>query len=394
MPRFHSPGREWSPSEIAVSIRAALATPLALLALAASAAAFQAGAGRIEVLNSRGEVAPLGGTTVLSETLDEVQFRRTGSSRNETRQTPRIVKIVYGAGSATLEQARAAVEAGDVREAVALYTAASNESDPPWMASHVLLELAELHASQGKDSLAQARASVQRFLDGYPEHRMLPQALLAMATYAAGLGDATAADDSVRAVLDLARDGRITADWTPRAHLTLGRALLEAGDAAKAATSFSAAEQSASAARRALADRADLQTDVDELALAARSGTGAAMLVGGDVSGARNYFRQLLSDGSGDGHIVAAATNGLAEADFLEEKLKDAQVGFARVAVTAAGTPEEHAKALYYLGRCSDALADAGKERTGRTSARTYYQEVLARYPASHWARLAQQNLP
>jgi len=379
-----------SPSEPLVSIRTGLTSILALVALATPVWS----QGRIEVLNSRGEVAPLGGTTILSETLDEVSFRRAGSERTETRPGARVVRIVYGPGSESLELARAAVEAGDLRNAITLYTAAASETDPPWSAAHALLELADVYARQGEDELDQARSSVQRFLDANPDHRLLPRALLAKAVYAAALGDATAADDAVRAVLDLARDERITADWTPRAHLTMGRAQLAAGDASKAGSSFAAAEQAADSARNGLDKRPDLLAAIDELALAARSGTGAAMLAAGDVAGARGYFQRLLEDGSDDRGITAAAGNGLAEADFRENNLKDAQLGFARVAVTAAGTPEEHAKALYYLGRCSDALADAGEERTGRSAARMYYQEVQARYPGSHWSRLAQQHLP
>ena len=74
--------------------------------------------------------------------------------------------------------------------------------------------------------------------------------------------------------------------------------------------------------------------------------------------------------------------------------LKEAQMGFARVAVTGAGVPDQHAKALYYLGRCAAALGAAGKETNGQTKANQYFKDVEQRYPGTRWARLARESLP
>ena len=394
MPRFRpSPGWRSTP-ETPVSPPIALVRTVLAAALLVTLPSAAVAQGRIDLLNSRGEVAPLAGTTILSETLDTVQFQRLGSSRSESRDTSRVVHVVYGKGSPSYELAHAALEQGDLRNAISQLTTASRETSPAWMAPHALLELAELQSEQGADHVNEALATVQRFLEQYPDHRVLPEALLLEARFASALGDRAAADEAVRAVLDLAAAGRITADWTVRAHLVLGRALLAAGDAKAAGKSFADTEQASSTVRSRLSDRPDLLAVVDQLALAARSGTGAALLGGGDVAGARAYFERLQRDGGGNAAIRAAAANGLAEADFMQNKLKDAQLGFARVAVTAAGTPDEHAKALYYLGRCAEELAQAGAERNGRTAAREYFEEVQKRYPGSDWARLARESLP
>lgn len=391
MPRFRPP-RGGSSPETRVSTAPALARPLltavAIVALTMSMTA----QGRIEVLNSRGEVTPLAGVIILSETLSQVQFRRLDSTRTETRDSSRVVRVVYGKGSPTYQNAQAVLQQGDLRNAVALLTTASNETDPPWMAAVALLELADVQSRQGADQIAAARATLKRFRDTYPEHRLLPEALLQEAEYASAAGDRTAADAAVRAVLDLAGASRISADWAIRAQLGLGRALLAGGDGKGAGEAFADAEQAAASAN--LGDRTDLAPVVAELALAARSGVGASMLASGDVAGARTYFTRLQKDGAGDVAVAAAAANGLAEANFMERKLKDAQLGFARVAVTAAAVPEEHAKALYFLGQCAESLAAEGKERNGQAIAREYYQEVQARYPGSHWARLAQESIP
>lgn len=193
-------------------------------------------------------------------------------------------------------------------------------------------------------------------------------------------------------VVDLAASRTITPDWPVRAHITLGQALLTAGDGKGAGEAFTAAGLAVDEALRNLDRRGDLRPMIEALGLSARSGTGGAMLAQGNVGQARSFFRQLARDGGDDPSIAAAAGNGLAEADFIEDKLKDAQLGFARIAVTGASVPDEHAKALYYLGRCADALALKGLENGGRQKARDYYADVQARYPASHWARMSLQT--
>ncbi|MFP6757570.1 MAG: hypothetical protein VCC99_05040, partial [Alphaproteobacteria bacterium] len=130
----------------------------------------------------------------------------------------------------------------------------------------------------------------------------------------------------------------------------------------------------------------------EALSLSARSGIGGSLLSQGQIDNARRFFEQLSRDGGNDSAIAAAAGNGLAEAGFKEDNLKDAQLAFARIAVTGASVPTEHAKALYYLGRCADSLGMQGLEKGGRQKARDYFAEVQARYPASHWARLSLQS--
>lgn len=399
MPRFRPP---WparvrqSPPETPVSRRPALA-PFLLAACALLLSGGDAAAqGHIELLINRGEsTTTLAGTTVVSETLEEVKFTRKGSTRLETRKTADVVAVVHGPGSPTLEAARAARAAGDLSNALTLYATASREAEPAWMAPVALLELAAAHAERGPDGagLGEARVTLERFVAEHADHRLLPEALLGLVDARTALGDKPGAEDAARRILELAGSGKITADWGPRAHLATGRALLAAKDGAGAKAAFSSAESLAATSRANLGERADLAPVLDQLLLAARSGVGSAMLTTGDLPGARSYFARLMQEGQTSPSVLAAAQNGLAEADFLEGKLKEAQLGFARVAVTGAGEADEHAKALYYLGRCAEALGQAGRERNGRTAARDYFQEVQTRHPGSHWARLAREFL-
>src|SRR5207249_3902328 len=162
-------------------------------------------------------------------------------------------------GSANWEQALRAEAASDWKKAQDLFAAASKDTDPPWVAAHALLKQAEVAERRGKDGLDAARDAMTEFLKRFPDHRLLPQALLD------------------------------------------------------------------------------------------RVGTATCLLAGDDVTGARLLYGQLARDGQNDVAVKAAADNGLAECDFRDPAhLKEAQLGFARVAVAAAGVPLERARALYF----------------------------------------------
>ena len=362
-----------------------------LLASLVTGAAGQAA--RLDVLNNRGEVTPLAGAVISSETLDEVRYERAGSGRSESRPTRLVVAVVYGSGGAAYDDARDALARGDLTNAVNLFSAASSEKEPGWVAAHALLGLAEAQALSGRTN--EALATMDQFLADYPEHRLVGRALLQAARYASTAGDKARADADVQKVIGLVNGGKLTADWAARAQIEKGQNLLDAGDASGAGTAFTAAQGAARNGLANLGDREDLKPELERLALQARSGQGSALLAGGDLNGARTYFDNLMRDGQDDPAIRAAALNGKAEADFKDDgRLKDAQYGFARVAVLGAGSADEHAKALYYLGQCCLALGEAGEEKNGREKATQYFKDVERRYPASRWARLAREALP
>lgn len=359
-------------------------------ALAAPQAAAQ---GRVDVLNLQREVRAQSGAVVQSETLDEVRFMRGTSAK--TVQTKDVVYIDYGKGSTSYERGLLALAEGDLLNAETLFAAASKDTDPPWVASHALLRQAEASARRGPAGLLAARGAVTEFLTSYADHRLLPDALLAEARYAAATGDLSTMQASVDKVVTLSRQNRVSVDWAARAQLLAGDLLLETDDPSAASRAYSEAESSVATGRTALGDRPDLLPVLERISLSARTGTASCMLASNDVAGARAYYSRLAGDGKGDASVQAAAQNGLAECDFRESgKLKDAQLGFAKVAISAVGTPAEHARALYFLGRCSEELDKAGREAGGRTRAITYFQEVANRYPETRWGRLAQSSLP
>ncbi|MDG2149970.1 MAG: tetratricopeptide repeat protein [Planctomycetota bacterium] len=349
--------------------------------------------GRIDVLNNNGEITPLAGATVIKETLDSVQYTRTGSQRTESRPADRVIFIDYGKGSEAFESAQRALSLGDTQNAINLFSTATRDEDPGWVAAHAILNLAEAQAQEGK--VDDARASVQRFLDEHPEHRLLPRALLLSARYASATGDAGLAQSEVDRVQQMATTGKITADWSVRAKLEHGQNLLDAGQFDEAGAAFGAAVAAARNAEKITPDRPDLATQIAALALQARSGSGAALLAAGDLATARSFFDTLERDGQDNPAIRAAALNGKAEADFLENgRMREAQLGFARVAVIGTATPDQHAKALYYFGRCCEALGEQGVEPNGRARAYQYYKDVEQRYPGTRWARMARESLP
>lgn len=373
----------------------AVALPL-LIALLSSPVAAQ---GRIDVLNNRGEVTPLSDTHLVSETLDEVRYRRGNSDRTETRRAEQVVEIVYGPGSDTYQQGLAALAARDLLQAANLLTAAADEKEPSWQAPIALLRLAEAQAARGTSHIPAARATLDRFVQQHGEHRRLPEVLIERGRLAQASGESGAMEQAVSAVKQLVGQKRAPATWSVRAQIELGHVRLAAGQAVEARGAYQAAVSDAEGSRLDLSSRVDLLAELDRMVLDARSGTGSALLAAGDLGGARVYFQQLQKDGADDKAVQVAALNGLAQADFEEgggDRLKSAQLGFARASVLGAGAPEQHAKALYFLGRCSLALADANraKRAAAKNKAQHYSRIVQSRYPETRWARLARESLP
>ena len=366
---------------------------LAALPVAALSAPAAAAKDVIVVIDRDGSEKPQRDLTVTSETLDTIKYLKGGTERSY--KTATVARIDYGAGSPAWDQGLKAAAANDWVNAETLFASASKDSEPGWVAAQALLRQAEAAAARGAGRLESARAAIEEFIKRFPDHRLLPQALLAKARYAARAGDRTTADGAVDEVLQLAKAGRITPDWQLRAQLALGDLRLDAGDNAGAATAYEAASSAAAAARAALGERPDLAPVVESLGLAARVGSASTMLARNDVAGARGFYQKLAADAGSNPAVTAAAANGLAECDFREGgKFKQAQLAFSHVAVDSAGVPEERARALYYLGRCAEELGRAGKEPNGALKAAAYYAEVANRYPETRWARLAQDAKP
>jgi outer membrane protein assembly factor BamD (BamD/ComL family) len=389
MPRFPAPEARVLPEAIVPMRQVCLLTAALLLA------AECAGAQVITVLTQDRKPSPQRGAIVVEETLDTVRYTRDGSDKVASYDTKIVVSIDYGPGSDAYERGLKALASDDLVNAESLFGAASKDSTPGWVAAHALLRQAEAAARRGADGRKVARAAIAEFLTRFKEHRLLPEALLAKAAYAGLDGASAEADEAIASVVKLAQDGRVTADWAVRAQVAAGDGKLAAGDARGAASAYTAAASAASAARGALADRSDLLQRVEDFALQARVGSASCLLADGDVAGARSFYTQLAADGQQNPAVQAAAANGLAECDFREPgKLKQAQHAFATVAVTAAGIPTERARALYFLGQCAEQLGAENREPSARPKASAYYEEVLARYPETRWARLAQASLP
>ncbi|HTE05861.1 MAG TPA: hypothetical protein VK824_06675 [Planctomycetota bacterium] len=367
-----------------------LRTALLALALLATAPALAA-QGRIVLLDKQRKPVAQADVTVLAETLDTVRFAAR-SGGETTRKTADVVEIDYGPGSESFQQGVRARASGDLSAAEGFFAAASRDSSPPWVAAQALLAQAQAAAARGAAGLPAALGALEEFRRRFPEHRLLPQALLDEARLSGAAGDEPRSRTARAALLALAKDGKVTPDWIARARLQEGDALLAAGDARQAARAFAEAE---SAAKERPAERPDLAAVMEPLMRAARLGTGSCLLAAGDLPAARAFWEQLARDGRDDPVTRAAAANGIAECDFREPgKLKQAQLGFARVALTAAAVPEERAHALYYLGCCAQELGKAGREPDAARRAADCFREVVARYPDSRWAVRARESLP
>ncbi len=355
----------------------------------------QSGTGRVQFFNRDGERRTDSGVTVLSETLDEIKYARSNGS-NRTLKTNTVISVQYGAGTAAYDEGLSALAQGntEITNALSLLVRASKETDPPWVAAAAQLAVADAE-SRIRGGERKAAAAIDAFLTRFVDHRRTPEALLAKARYLAAAGDLSGAGQAIAAVKALAQANRISPDWKPRSSLVYGELLLAAEDTRQAKEQFAEAERAVGLAGAEVTERPDLSATLDILGLQARVGTASVMLAGGDVAGARTYYNRLAQDGKDDPAVAIAAANGLAECDYRAGgRLKQAQYGFAKAAVIAAGVPDEHARALYYLGRCASDLGADGREPKGPILASVYFKEVQARYPDTKWARLAQQAQP
>ncbi|MGQ0554195.1 MAG: tetratricopeptide repeat protein [Planctomycetota bacterium] len=367
--------------------------PLLVLGVMAVAALPAGAQSRIDVLNRERKLTTITNVVIAEESLDKVKVLRAG--RETSYDTIDVVLIDYGPGSPAWEQARSAAAANDWVNAENLFAAAARDTTPPWVAAQALLAQADAASRRGSSGLTAAQTAIAEFLKRHANHRLLPQALLAKARFAARAGDKPAAQEATASVLDLARQGKITADWTARTHLLLGELRLGEKDTRGATEAYTAAESAVNAARPAVTARPDLADELDSLALEARVGSASCLLANGDVAGARSYYQRLAADGKTNPAVAAAAANGLAECDFREPaKLKQAQLGFARVALTATAFPTERARALYFLGKCAETLGQQNLEPDARVRAMAYWQECAQLYPETSWARLARESLP
>ncbi|MDP7035761.1 MAG: tetratricopeptide repeat protein [Planctomycetota bacterium] len=121
-----------------------------------------------------------------------------------------------------------------------------------------------------------------------------------------------------------------------------------------------------------------------------RGKVGEMMVRQGDLSGARSYFETIRGEFSRksslaphEGVLLAAALAGLGEVLFAEKKYTEARRVLAVVIVERYDAPEQHAKALYYMGRVHDALKDS--EKTAESMAQRYYQRVRSLHSQSEW---------
>lgn len=391
MLRFAAP-RSRNPSEVRMGSspapRALWAT-VALLALSVSAVAQRVTIEYYRDGEPRTVAAPL-----LAETLSGVTYQQGNTQR--TVDLDDLIDVVYGRGPAAFEAGRDALEDGDAVNAVTQFGLAAELDDPSWVAPLALLRQAEASLLRGKAGRDVAQSALADFRSRFPEHRLTPEALMLQARVDLVGDDVAAATAHLDEIITLVDAGKASVDWQPRALIEKGDALLTADDIRGAREAYDAAGRAAdSAAQRVADERPHLTETVRSLGLRARAGSGSCLLAQGDLAGARRFYQDLLRDGEDDPAVRAAALNGLAECDFRDEgKLKEAQLGFAEVALTAVGTPEEHARSLYFLGRTLQALGESGQEPGWRPRATAYYGEVQERYPNSRWARMARDANP
>ncbi len=341
----------------------------------------------------RGSGKPVNGT-VISESLQEVQYRPSGSSGVDSIPASQVADVIYEGAPKSLKEGRRYLSEGDFLNAINSLKLAKGEKDADdWAKIHAafFLGVAYLRSgAQDSNNYGQAASTFEALVKDHPECRFLPQAMKHWGEALSMAGDAAAAAqvfDKLAAEVTAKSLGTL---WMARAKALKGDAY-ELNDMDPEAR---AAYGDAGSFARGAADDANSEDERQELlsiAAKARLYDGVSALKKGDYQKARGVFQPLVQDESASQAERAGAEAGLGQVLFAEGDFKNALEQFALVRIRHFLVREEAARATYFMGKCCAELGS--KEPNGKRKAREYFQEVTTHYGETSWASRAQTEI-
>jgi outer membrane protein assembly factor BamD (BamD/ComL family) len=387
MPRFSIRNLFWTAAESTRPMSLAKAALAALLVVAAGVSPEAEAADRILMKGGR----PLSVDEITADNYDKVEFRKNNATGSQPAAKVRAIE--YGDAPESYQLALEKREAGEFENAANLLKSAIGQSGVRgWIKVQGNFELAETlrrWAARDRTRFAQAIAAYDEVLKA-EKSRFRPDALLGRALSHLGAGDLGKAKADLAQLKKEATDNKYGPGWELRADFTLAQALEEAGDA-EAKRAYQSLETFAkSYAANQDIDAAD-RAYAGELAGLAKLAQGRALLRENRGADAERFFAQIAGDSAEPAAVRAQAVVGVGQAYLAQNKLKEAQLAFAKVRIQHRDQIEATAEATYQLGIVCEALGAA--EPRGAALAQEYFKECVQRFGASRIASKAQEKI-
>lgn len=340
---------------------------------------------------SRNEVVTHLGVVTRNE-LGGIALTTTDGSE-KTFDAGEVVRVTFGDVPTAYSQAQTDMARADWENAAKRFRYAATDSDTRAVvaASARLLAgtcLLRLGASDPAH-FQEAASEFETFLTDHPNNRQVPEAEVQRARALWLSGDPAAAATLFRSVFDKGTAAEPApgygSDQALRAGMSAGRALLAAGDSLGAKDAFDVLQAALDARLAAFDGSDDERRALEALRAEARLGEGFRELIGGNPKSARTFFQGELSraDASSPPELRFACELGLAEADFAESKLREAQLRFARVAALDHTNRDRVARALLRQAQCAKQLADP----EWKSQASAWVGVLIQEYGDTPWAR-------
>ncbi|MFT5150821.1 MAG: TolA-binding protein [Planctomycetota bacterium] len=329
-----------------------------------------------------GKVTTLSGI-ITENALSGVTLDKSG--KDQTINTEEVLRIEWGAFPTSFSDGKSYVARGDFENAVARFQeAAGNAAAREVIQAAARLNSAEALLAWGAidaGQFANCIAECDRFLSEYADNREVPRARWLKGRATRLSNDAAGAAAIFQGIYQEASTERPTAGYERSmcmlAGLDAADALLEAKQGADASTLYLAIETSLASMIAAITD---LGSPERSRLVAARgkaaAGEGFAHLAEGRLPQALTFFQGRL--GSTDIATAErhAATLGLAEVYMAQNKIRLAQVEFAKVAAVDHTDRDRVARALLGLAQSTMQLGDSD----ATVSARRYLNDVKNRF--------------
>lgn len=315
----------------------------------------------------------------------------TGTSTRKL-DTLAVERVEFGDVPASYSDAQTYLARGDIENAAASFTlAAGDASARPIVRAHARLSAAQAWLKRGandRSALDKAKKDCELFLSEFATSRDVPEARLLLGRLQRLSGDAAGAASTYSALYKEGTSG--TAGYPPRlsfqAGLDAGEAFLAQKDAPKARELYLGLDAALGTALAALADNDPLRPLFTSIQSEARLGEGYCLLASGSLSQAKTFFQGQISAAEKQAARRFGARLGLGEALLAEGSARAAQLEFAQVSAIDHTDQDRTARALVGLAESALALnakndaklwLEAVRSQHGDTPAALRAQELL-----------------
>lgn len=302
--------------------------------------------------------------TVTSETLAEVKYTEGGQSKSVSPGT-KVKAILRDEIPDGLDNGLGFLNAGRHQKAIEEFRAVAS-SGAGWEVEYAYHGLGQAWLKVGmrrndKAAIGKAVEALDKLVATNSATRFLIEANLLKGFCQRVVKDYSAAIAAYDAAKAAAAANGIGDGWPERAQCGIGWSHLEAGRAKEAQAAFQGATNSS----------------VPEVKRLALSGWSEATAMSGGSSDVTMKMEGLRT--GADIATLGVVNNGLGVVAFMKKDYGTARLHFVKTVSIHFADPNAHARALYYAGRCYEALDE-------QSYASVYWRELRNRYPLTTWA--------